>query len=756
MLFLSNIKGSKSEYLIFGNYSKMLPLDTKNKVAQKLVNRLSLPTCFMCIIYWLSILIFFPDQYMRMIPPLVPFALSLIAWISVRNGHEIFGGNLLAGAMVGNIILSMIISGGIKAPGFIGTFAFIIVVGSLYGYKRAFFIGVGLILTGLFCIKLISLGLLRPYSEPSISYLAFNYLIYFIVTIIFISAPIELIEEALQDTQNALVKEANAKSELDAILNRTPDIIFKLDTLGNITFINKAVTNYGYNTSSMFGKNIIDFIAPDDKENFQKQLFEKIEQIKETKIERTAENKIKTKILIKSQVENINAKSNDKLENTTLSSLFSKIFLVSISAIYIDNANPEKGCIGVQGVARDITIEQQMIQAQKMQAIGTLAGGIAHDFNNILSGILGYSQLIQDDLEENESSLVNKDRIDRVIQASLRAKELVSQILTFSRSGHDQTPYPIQVKLIAKEVLVFIRASLPSFIKIEQQIFSESYITASPINIHQIIMNLCTNAKDAIGDNAGTLTLTLKDQYLSQGDVEKYSGVASGNFLLISVKDTGQGIEKYLLERIFEPFFTTKPKGKGTGIGLSVIHGIVSSLHGFIDVESAYGQGSEFKVFLPIYHYNHKTSQTSALSFENKEDKKLYSGIEKILFVDDEIMLTEMVKDSLEKYGYDVTIFSNTLDALEYFKQTYQKYNMVISDITMAEMPGDIFVEQIRLISPDIPVILCTGFSNRINSTKAELLRVNAIIYKPMLIEEMLFKIRRIFDGAGDGKYLNY
>ena len=347
---------------------------------------------------------------------------------------------------------------------------------------------------------------------------------------------------------------------------------------------------------------------------------------------------------------------------------------------------------------------------------------------------------------DSSPSLLKK--MDRIVKASFRASDLVRQILDFSRSGRNE-PVPINVKLIVKEAMQLLRASLPSSISIEQFIDSDRYIMADPTNVHQIFMNLCTNARDAMVEKGGILSIKLEDITLDAKAVSRYKGVLPGRFLFISVEDTGHGMETKKMERIFEPFYTTKSTGKGTGMGLSVVHGIITAMNGFIDVSSIPGQGTTFKIFLPAYE------KLSDHDHENIKDIKTYAGNEKILFIDDEPTLAEMAQASLECYGYDVTIFSSSIDALEHFKKYPDKYDLIISDITMPEMTGDILVKQIHLIRPDIPVVVCTGFSELIDEKKKEELGVDALLTKPVPAEEMALTIRTIIDGKNDGKYFN-
>ncbi|THB80963.1 MAG: response regulator [Desulfobacteraceae bacterium] len=391
-------------------------------------------------------------------------------------------------------------------------------------------------------------------------------------------------------------------------------------------------------------------------------------------------------------------------------------------------------------------IEQQLLQTQKMEAVGTLAGGVAHDFNNILSGILGYSELIEEDLEHSQP--VTRERIKRVISASLRGRDLVNQILAFTQSNQ-RDPILIQVSVIIKEVIQLLRASLPASIRIEHRLDSDSYIMADPINIHRMVINLCANAKDAMSVHGGTLTITLADVNLSTGDVMNFEGVLPGRFLALGVEDTGHGMKPEVINRVMEPFYTTKPPGEGTGMGLSVVHGIVNSLDGFIKITSVPGKGSTFMIFMPVHDHPTGSDHLTLSEIENRD------GDERILLVDDERILAEMAKDSLEKFGYDVTIYSSSPEALDHFKDHADHYDLIISDTTMPDMTGDILIQEIRRVRPEIPVILCTGFSEYMDDEKACEMGINAMLYKPIPAEDMVSAVRRIIDGDGDGEHID-
>jgi PAS domain S-box-containing protein len=395
----------------------------------------------------------------------------------------------------------------------------------------------------------------------------------------------------------------------------------------------------------------------------------------------------------------------------------------------------------LQGIFHDITehkkaegerkrLEARLQQAQKMEAIGTLAGGIAHDFNNILTAVIGYTELAMDSVPKE--SLVHDD-LHEVLVAGMRARDLVKQILTFSRqTAHDLKP--IQVKLIVKEVLKLLRATLPTTIDIRQDIQSDSIVMADPIHIHQILMNLCTNASQAIQEKGGILEVSLADIEIDARDAD----LLPGTYLKLTVSDTGEGMTSEVMGRIFEPYFTTKGKGEGTGMGLAVVHGIVKSCGGTIRVYSKPGNGSTFHVYLPVK----KTKANAEVSVE----VSLPTGTERILFIDDEQSVVNMGKQLLESLGYNVVTRTSSVEALEAFRVQSDSFDLVITDMTMPNMTGEKLAIEIMKVRPDIPVILCTGFSPVITEEKAKALGIRAFIMKPILRDKIAVKIRDVLD----------
>jgi len=394
------------------------------------------------------------------------------------------------------------------------------------------------------------------------------------------------------------------------------------------------------------------------------------------------------------------------------------------------------------GIARDITgrkqaekekkqLEGQLKQAQKMEAIGTLAGGIAHDFNNILTALIGFTELALRDADRNT---IMERNLQGVLKAGARAKDLVKQILTFSRYT-EQELKPIQVKIITKEVLKLIRASLPSTIEIRQNIVSDSAIMADPVQVHQVLMNFCTNAGQAMMDHGGVLDVSLTDVELDAEFFEKHPEMNPGTHIKLTVKDTGHGMSQEIIDRIFDPYFTTKAHGEGTGLGLAVVHGIIKSYKGAIDVWSEPGKGSIFEVYLPVIRIDP--------GLDEGPDEPLMTGSGHILFVDDEPVLVEVGVQIFERLGYRVTARTSSVEALELFKAQPDRFDIVITDMTMPVMTGEALAGEIMKVRPDIPIILCTGFSPQINKQKASQIGIKAFIMKPFVLKEIGIALRK-------------
>jgi len=389
---------------------------------------------------------------------------------------------------------------------------------------------------------------------------------------------------------------------------------------------------------------------------------------------------------------------------------------------------------------RDITerkqLENQLRQVQKMEAVGTLAGGIAHDFNNILTAIIGYLDLAR---RECEKGTVLDSHLDEVLKASYRASNLVKQILAFSRQS-DRKRKPIQISPLIREALKLLRSSLPSTIEIRSTLVERpGIILGEPTQIHQILMNLCTNAAHAMSDEGGVLEVKVQNVNVDSNFYERHLNVDAVAYVQLSVRDSGHGMPPEIMDRIFEPYFTTKEKGRGTGLGLATVHGIVQSYGGMIEVESSPGQGSAFHVYLPICE--------DKATGERDDAETLPRGTERLLLVDDEEPIVRVEKLLLEELGYTVMTATSSIEALRYFRSKPQAIDLVITDMTMPIMTGDRLSRELLSIRRDIPIILCTGFSEKINSDTAASLGVRGFLMKPLLPREVAHLIRSVLNG---------
>jgi len=382
-----------------------------------------------------------------------------------------------------------------------------------------------------------------------------------------------------------------------------------------------------------------------------------------------------------------------------------------------------------------IKLESQLRQSHKMEAIGTLAGGIAHDFNNILAAILGYADMAMDDTPAHSPA---KYQIEQVLKAGNRAKELVKHILSFSRKEtHERVP--VQTHLIVKEALKLLRASIPTTVEIKQNIDSSSGdILADPTQIHQVIMNICTNAAQAMEEDGGLLEVDLFSVELKAEDLANQPNLKLGRYVKLTVKDYGIGIDKQNLDKIFDPYFTTKDVGKGSGMGLAVVIGIVRSHDGMITVESTRGKGTTFNLYFPRIEVQiHK---------EIKDNEPLPKGKEKILVVDDEESMVDMTKRRLERLGYNVTAKTSSTEALELFRSQPDLFDLVITDQTMPNLTGEQLAKKLMEIRPHIPIIVCTGYSSKVDAEKANFIGISAFIMKPVDKKELSRTIRQVLD----------
>lgn len=401
----------------------------------------------------------------------------------------------------------------------------------------------------------------------------------------------------------------------------------------------------------------------------------------------------------------------------------------------------EKGeLIATVGVGRDITehkkLQIQLQQIQKREAIGTLAGGIAHDFNNILAAILGYTELTLLNVSEHDPIYKN---LQQVLKSAHRAKDLVRQILVFSRMKGDQERKPAQMSEVIEDCLKMIRAILPSTIEIRQNIVDKTGVAmVDPTQIHQVLINLCTNAAHAMEETGGVLEVSLIETNVDAQTAAASPDLRSGPYLKLTVSDTGHGMNPATLERIFDPYFTTKEVGKGSGLGLAVVQGVVKRHEGAITVHSEPGKGSVFSVYIP---------KLGMKSGEEKEPTSLFpQGSERILFVDDEPILTEMMKKMLEHLGYKVSAKTSSTDAFQTFSTQPGQFDLIITDYTMPDMTGVDLAAKMIHIRPDIPIILCTGFNEKITEERAREKGIRRFMQKPLNIREVAGVVREVLD----------
>ncbi len=502
-----------------------------------------------------------------------------------------------------------------------------------------------------------------------------------------------------------ITKRKQKKERYKKTIDSSIDGFWIVDTKGDFLEVNEAYCKMiGYNRSQLLKMSISDV--------------EVVEQPEETRE--------RIKKIIKQGNDRFESKHRHKNGN---------IIEIEVSTTY----TPDKdGMFFV--FLRDITdkkqVEAQLKQAQKMESIGNLAGGIAHDFNNLLCPIIGMSEMLLEDLPLDSLEHGNAQEI---FDAGRRAEDLVKQILAFSRKSEFKK-ISIRIQQVLKEVVKLTTATIPSDIQITHDIQSDcGRVLADPTQIHQIAMNLITNAYHAVEKMSGKIELRLKEITVESGLLKKSSLVA-GKYARLTVRDNGVGMDPCILDKIFEPYFTTKEKEKGTGLGLAVVYGIVQEHNGEIKVSSKLGSGTTFDVYLPLM-----SESTEALSFDIVSD--LEKGTERILFVDDEAPVARLGKKMLQRLGYKVTAFTNSMDALEAFRGNPDSFDIVITDMTMPNMTGDLFAKELMKIKPVIPIIICTGFSERMNPEKAEEIGIKGILMKPIVRGEMAHMVRKVLDG---------
>ena len=831
-----------------------LPENIRTKIADSTV-RLIAPAIITTMIFsGIAMYLSGDRHYYRLLTGLIAAVAMVPAWYFLGKGRPRTGAGVILFAVSLAVFTGMIFSGGVRAPAYISTIACLTMFMLLYGTRGGLiFAGVMVGAGGLF-IWLGRAGLVPEAVPPSDTFYLCIITTYMILQFCFVLIPVRLMNRALvksdrdrDELRRAVKERQRSQKELESILNKTPDIIYRLDPRGCFTFISEAVRKYDLGPDDFIGKAIIDFVHPEDRETALRKLHERrsgnrgstdlevrirmgirpqsletqdrgqwqtflvsseglyflnpegeevfegtqgiARDVSETKayesrimtlaavIEQAAEDVVLT------DPEGIIQYVNPRFETLTgyakgevigkKTSLFKSgrqdlrfykelwtrvkqgetwngrmwnrikdggLILQDVTITPIVDARER--ITGFASVRRDITAQEKMEarlkQSRKMEAMGTLAGGIAHDFNNILGAIMGYAELSLQELKEDAPVALYTGQI---LKAGDRAKDLVRQILLFSRQAK-QEKQPVRVSTLAKEVIKLLRATLPADIEITTQ-FREGagLVLSDPAQIHQIFMNLCTNAAHAMKEGGGRLTVTIEEMDPGGNCHGVPTALAPGAYMKIQVADTGQGIPLGLREKIFDPFFTTKSREEGTGMGLSVVYGIVESHGGDIHVTSEVGQGTVFTVFLP--------SVSPRQEDRAVRDVKIQGGHEQLFFVDDEPALVALNKAVLERLGYQVSVFSDGLSAWQAFGREPERFDVVITDKRMPGMSGMDLARNILGLRPEIPVIMCTGFSESITASQAEAIGIRMLLNKPVSSKEMGQAIRNVLDGNG-------
>jgi PAS domain S-box-containing protein len=503
---------------------------------------------------------------------------------------------------------------------------------------------------------------------------------------------------------------SQSKSYIFSILNNIPDPICVKDDKSRWVLVNnKFCEIIGAERKTLLGKTDFDYFPKPEAEFNRKQDEEVLQNGKDSVSEQTFVNATTGKTIL------LNIKK----------------------TLYVS----EEGDRFVVAIGRDITdikrMQGQIQHSQKMESLGTLAGGIAHDFNNILYPILGMAELLLDDLPEESPAY---DNVKEILKAGRRGSDLVKQILTFSRQS-EHAVIPIQPQQVLKDTVKFSRATIPTSIDITEKIQKDcGLILADPTQLHQVALNIITNAFQAMEGTGGEITVQLEERKLERSDMSGLS-LEEGRYAILTIADNGPGIDPQVIERIFEPYFTTKIPGKGSGIGLAVVYRILKDHKGDIRVYSEPGKGARFEVYLPVLDKSHDSG------LDEPQDVEV-GGAERILLIDDEEPIIKLEKDLLERFGYQVAEMTESVAALDLFEEHPDGFDLVITDMTMPGMTGDQLAIRMLSTRPDIPIVLCTGYSERISKEQAYQLGIKGFLAKPFSKNELGKMVRDVLDGT--------
>lgn len=508
-----------------------------------------------------------------------------------------------------------------------------------------------------------------------------------------------------QQTERAL---RSSEARYRALFDNAHDMVYITDLEGHLLTINPAVeTITGYLPVEVLGRRIGEFIVPEQLEATRQMLA-----LKQTGVPAT------------------------HYEVDLLGKDGRRVTLEVNSRLLRQEGEP----VLLHGIARDISarklLEAQVRQQQHLESMGTMASGIAHDFNNILTAVLGYTELALHDVPADSPTA---ESLTHVLTAGNRARELVRQMLTFSRQT-SLVRQPVVLHAIVQEVLTVLRPSLPTTMTIQQSCDQETDRTlGDPSQLHRVLLNLCINAVHAMRDTGGVLEVRQERAIVDTTFATLQAPLQPGLYLRLSVSDTGCGMTPAIMERMFEPFFTTRAPNQGTGMGLAVVHGIVTSHLGAITVDSAPGQGTTFHLYLPCHEAAVDSSAAAATPPA--------AGQARVLLVDDEAVLVRLWHTILTRLGYDVTTCTSSVEALRLFREAPERYDIVVTDQIMPELTGDALIRELRRLRPDLPVVLCTGFSHTMTPQKAQELSINAFLMKPMSTETLTHTIRQVLAG---------